>query len=184
MNATSSRRAIQQRIGTWLATGLCAVLMAACSVLPELPLPGRSSQPAPQPSRPAAQAPARPAPSISDFSGSCQQTEDDGFSENARLSIVKGQVQALDWQIRVGRRGQCTFKLKDFRQTRQSPHIELKARAGGRRSSCKLLVYSETRRVTLAHSGCDAFCSKPGLSEEAWPVMFNPESGRCASLDR
>ncbi len=170
------------RLMGWLTLALCCVLMAACSSLPERMRPQRTT---PSTSVPAKSAPARPAaPSLTDFSGHCQQVEDDGFGENARLQVRGGQVQDLDWAIKVGRKGQCQFNLADFRQTKSAPHIELKAIGSGRRSSCKLLVYQETRRVTLAHSGCDAFCSKKGLSEEAWPVMFNPKTGRCANLDR
>ncbi|MDO4905353.1 MAG: hypothetical protein Q4A16_07375 [Lautropia sp.] len=165
------------RLTGWLTLGLIGVLMAACTALPERTRPQRTTPSTTLPGKPAA-------PSIADFSGHCQQKEIDGFTEDARLQISGGQVQMLDWSIKVGRKGQCRFDLADFRQTRNSPHIELQAVSAGQRSSCKLLVYGEPRRLTLAHRGCDAFCSKKGLSEEAWPVMFNPTTGRCASLDR
>ncbi|MDO5103211.1 MAG: hypothetical protein Q4D91_09980 [Lautropia sp.] len=172
-----------RRWGQWLGVLMLGVLMAACSSLPQMPsFPKRSS---PSASVPAKQKPAPAAvPALKNFSGVCQQTEDDGFSENARLNVVNGQVRALDWHIRVKRKGQCQFALTDFQQTKQAPHIELRALGRGKRANCKLMIYQEPRRVTLAHNGCEAFCSKADLAEEAWPVMFNPKTGRCASLDR
>lgn len=174
-----------RRWGQWLGVMMLGVLMAACSSMPQMPSwPKRDARP-PVTSAPARQKPAPVAtPALKDFSGQCQQVEEDGFAENARLNVVNGQVRALDWHIKVKRKGQCQFNLRDFQQTRQAPHIELKALGRGKRASCKLMIYQEPRRVTLAHNGCEAFCSKPALAEEAWPVMFNPRTGRCASLDR
>jgi hypothetical protein len=114
------------------------------------------------------------------FNGFCQQREDDGFEERAALRVVRHQVQALTWQTVVGRRGSCTFDLAEFRQTRSRPHLELLASDG---TGCRLLVYQDARRVTLAHSNCSQRCT-PGIYEQAWPVMFDPASGRCARLDR
>ncbi|MDO4681300.1 MAG: hypothetical protein Q4B17_00730 [Lautropia sp.] len=180
----SARKGLD-RWGRWVGAMMLGVLVSACSSLPQLPLPKRSAQP-PVASAPAKQKKPAPVatPALKNFSGQCRQVEEDGFAENARLNIVNGQVRALDWHIKVKRKGQCQFNLHDFQQTRQAPHIELKALGRGRRAACKLMVYQESRRVTLAHNGCEAFCSKADLAEEAWPVMFNPRTGGCASLDR
>lgn len=175
-----------RRWGQWLGVMMLGVLMAACSSLPQVPSwPKRADKP-PVTSAPAREQKPAPAiaPALKNFSGQCQQVEEDGFAEKARLNIVNGQVRALDWHIKVKRKGQCQFNLHDFQQTRQAPHIELQALGRGKRASCKLMVYQESRRVTLAHNGCEAFCSKADLAEEAWPVMFNPRTGGCASLDR
>lgn len=109
--------------------------------------------------------------------GRCAQTEEDGFREEARLLVRDSRVDALSWQLWVGRRGACRFDLEDFRQTRSRPSIELAARDG---SACRLMVWQDPRRVTLAHAQCEARCS-PGVYEEAWPVMFEPRTGRCAT---
>lgn len=112
--------------------------------------------------------------------GRCEQTDSDGFREQARLDVKNGSVQGLNWQIWVGGKGSCRFDLSEFQQTRSRPHIELLARD---RSGCKLLVYRDPRRVTLAHAGCERSCTN-GVHEQAWPVMFNPRSGACANLNR
>lgn len=111
------------------------------------------------------------------LTGACSQTEEDGFREDARLVVRDNQVQQLDWSLWVGRRGQCRFELSEFRQTRARPSIELAARDG---SSCRLMVWQAPQRITLAHAGCEARCS-PGIYEDAWPVMFEPRTGGCAT---
>jgi hypothetical protein len=112
-----------------------------------------------------------------DIAGQCSQTEEDGFREQARLTVRNGRVDELSWQIWVGRRGTCRFELDEFRQVRSRPSVELLARDGG---GCKLMVWQDPRRVTLAHAGCEKRCT-PGVYEEAWPVMFEPGSGGCAT---
>jgi hypothetical protein len=112
-----------------------------------------------------------------DLAGRCAQTEEDGFREDARLVVRDNRVDELSWRLWVGRRGSCSFELAEFRQTRSRPSIELVARDG---SQCRLLVWQEPRRVTLAHAGCEARCTA-GIYEEAWPVMFEPRGGGCAT---
>lgn len=123
---------------------------------------------------------ARPAPIADrpiDLAGRCAQTEEDGFREDATLTVRDNRVDALSWQLWVGRRGSCRFELQDFRQVRSRPSIELAARDG---SACKLMIWQQPQRVTLAHAGCEARCT-PGIYEEAWPVMFDPGTGACAT---
>ena len=122
---------------------------------------------------------AKPAPIADraiDLAGRCAQTEEDGFREDASLVVRANRVEALRWELWVGRRGSCRFELADFTQVRSRPSIELAARDG---SACKLMVWQEPRRVTLAHAGCETRCTA-GVYEEAWPVMFEPRDGSCA----
>jgi len=164
----------------WLAL-LCvlvSVLLGACST-PGGPAgttaadEGKSAR-----SRPGAV----PSESIADrpinLNAACEQTDEAGFREQASLRVQDNVVQAMSWQLWVGQRGSCRFDQAGFRQTRRAPHIELQALDG---SGCKLLVWQEPRRITLAHTGCEQRCT-PGIYEQAWPVMFDPRSGRCAKL--
>ncbi|MGE0804893.1 MAG: hypothetical protein AB7L76_05025 [Burkholderiaceae bacterium] len=139
--------------------GSVLLTLAACGVLP-----GGPSRPTPIADRPI------------NLDGHCAQTEDDGFRENARLLVRASEVQALSWQLQVGRRGSCRFEQADFQQTQRRPHIEMRARDG---SGCRLLIWQEPRRITLAHNGCESRCTA-GIYDQAWPVMFDPGSGRCA----
>lgn len=154
----SALRPPRMRLGAALSL---LMALGACGLLPSLPLPGR---PTPIADRPI------------DLDGRCVQTEEDGFAENALLSVRDNQVLALSWHLQVGRRGSCTFEQADFRQTRRRPHIELQSRDD---SGCRLMIWQDPRRVTLAHAGCARHCT-PGVYEQAWPVMFDPVTGRCA----
>jgi hypothetical protein len=112
--------------------------------------------------------------------GQCKQRELDGFAEDATVQVANGEVRALSWMITVGKRGTCRFEAGQFRQTRTSPTVELTARDG---SGCKLMMWGDPRRITLAHAGCARFCT-PGIYDQAWPVMFDPATGRCADIER
>jgi hypothetical protein len=154
---------------------LLAVL-GACGVLPPAAPP---SGPATAPAPGARPVPSRPAP-IADrpinLDGYCNETEDDGFHENARLVVRANQVQTMTWQMRIGKRGTCSFDLGTFRQTQSRPHIELLERDG---SGCKVMIWQDPRRITMGHAGCEKHCT-PGVYDKAWPVMFEPATGRCA----
>lgn len=122
----------------------------------------------------------RPSTPIADrpihLSAQCAQTEEDGFREQATLSVRDNVVEALSWRLWVGKRGGCSFDLAGFRQTRLRPHIELRERDGG---ACRLMVWQAPERITLAHAGCERHCA-PGIYEQAMPVMFDPATGGCA----
>lgn len=182
------------------AVSAASVLLASCST-PMRPEPTSRPTtvvtPAPtapisvQPSQPAAPAPsnnaaARPSSAprapIADraisVAGSCTQTEEDGFREQATILVENNEVRGVNWKIWVGKKGQCSFEGADFTQTQRRPHIEMLAKDG---SGCKLLIWQTEQRVTLAHSGCAKRCT-PGIYEEAWPVMFHPKTGVCAKI--
>jgi len=184
---------LRSRAGLWFMTAL----LAGCVYLPP-PRPTPASpppQPAPlqsplAPPRPAPPPTATPAPlpapsrpgRIAEraitLQGACAQTEVDGYRERATLKVRDNHVEALSWELHVGRRGSCSFEQVDFAQTRSRPHIELQARDG---SGCRLMVWRDERRITLAHAGCAARCN-PGIYDRAWPVMFDPTTGGCARL--
>jgi len=148
-------------IGRALLAAAGIALLASCGLMPDI----GPSTPTPIADRPI------------DLDGFCEQTEDDGFRERARLLVRANQVQALSWEITVGRRGSCRYELAEFRQTKRRPHIELAARDG---SGCRLLVWQEPRRITLAHANCASRCVPSSIDDQAWPAMFDPGTGGCA----
>jgi hypothetical protein len=144
--------------------GLIALLLSSCGALPGGGIfDGRPAAPI--------------ADRDIDLVGQCSQTEDDGFRERARLVVNDNRVEDLSWEIGIGRRGTCRFELADFEQTKRRPHIEMRARD---RSGCKLMVWQDPRRVTLAHDNCASRCTPRSIHAEAWPVMFDPRTGACA----
>lgn len=164
------------------ATGLVAALtvLQGCAPTQGPPSPPAAMASAPSPVRQAAEpAPPLPIPvRVIELSGYCSKTEDDGFREEARMRVSANEVKSLTWKLWVSKRGSCAFDLAEFQQTRKAPHIELVARDN---SGCKLMVWQDPRRVTLAHANCEKRCT-PGIYEEAWPVMFDPASGMCAQI--
>jgi hypothetical protein len=143
------------------------------------------ARPAPspvEPARPGSGAKAPPAPIVDrkiDLAGSCTQTEEDGYREQATLTVRDNQVQSMAWQLWVGKKGTCKFDFADFAQTKTRPSIELNARNG---SGCKLVIYQDPRRVTLGFAECQKYCTA-GIYDEAYPVMFDPKTGGCANLN-
>ena len=198
--------------GRWRAAALALLLamgLAACAIRPDrAPAPvepaGGATRPPTgasppgtvvPPARPPAATPARPPEQAAiprrgrptpipdrriDLDGRCAQVEEDGYREDASLRVRDNEVQALSWQLWVGRKGGCRFEQGEFRQTRSRPHIEMTARDG---SGCRLMVWQDPRRVTLAHADCQKRCTA-GIYDQAWPVMFDPASGACARTDR
>ncbi|MFA7665972.1 MAG: hypothetical protein WCY32_07615 [Burkholderiaceae bacterium] len=148
------------------AVAALAGLLAACS-LPGLRQTGPRQPGSPTPI----------ADRTIDLDGLCARTEVDGFRERARLRVQANRVTELSWEMTIGRKGSCRFDLAGFRQTRAGPHLELQALDG---SGCRLMVWQEPRRVTLAHTGCANRCVPRGIDDQAWPAMFDPRSGRCA----
>lgn len=165
------------RPGPYAAAAL-ALLVSSCSFLPGRPA---VQQPPAQQVSPdgRAIAPARRGAGMN-LVGHCAQREVDGFAEDARVQVSNGEVRDLSWMIQVGRQGSCRFEAAQFRQTRTSPTVELMARDG---SGCKLMMWGDPRRITLAHAGCASYCT-PGIYDKAWPVMFDPKNGRCADTER
>ena len=102
-----------RRLGSWALACLVLLLAACAGVGPSTPIPDRPI----------------------DLSASCAQTEEDGFRENAQITVRANRVETLSWQLWVGKRGGCKFSLADFRQVSARPSIELTERSGG---SCKL----------------------------------------------
>jgi hypothetical protein len=162
---------------------------------PSSPSPGRpdtkpDTRPDPrQDARPPEQArpgsgpkapPTRIADQKIDLAGSCTQTEEDGYREQATLTVRDNQVQSMAWQLWVGKKGTCKFDFADFVQVKTRPSIELNARNG---SGCKLVIYQDPRRVSLGFADCQKYCTGT-IYDEAFPVMFDPKTGACADLNR
>ena len=177
------------RLGLLAATTLVAVACGALGGIGGEPIPDSPAAPqlppsAPRPGKMAAgpQASGRRGPHSDrriELAGRCNQVDVDGFGENAILDVRNNTVTALNWTIRVGKRGSCSFRGTDFRQTRSRPHIELVSRDG---AGCKLMIWQEARRITLGHAGCERWCSPRSIAEDAYPVMFDPRTGGCARL--
>ncbi len=176
----------QPRSAGSIMAGTAAILLilSGCSNIPFLEGSGKAPAPTPKASGPApAAAPklTRRKPGTINLVGNCDQREVDGFEESAQVVVENSQIIDLTWKMKIGRKGSCKFEGAKFRQTRIKPSITLEAIDG---SGCKLLMWSDPRRITLAHSNCAKYCSPKKVYDKAWPVMFDPNSGGCADNNK
>lgn len=158
-------------------SAVAALACAACETIYVAPtVPTRAAVPVTPPVA-ARTAPPIPVKEI-DLAGACRRTEEDGYREDATVKVTRNTVQALDWKLWISRRGTCEFHLAQFRQVKQTPHIELAATDG---SECRLMVWQDPRRITIATENCEARCTN-GVYSKAYPVLFDPSSGDCAKV--
>ena len=137
----------------------------------------RGKKPAPPPPAPPAapQAPgAAPATGLT-FQGNCVGKEETGYAENAQLLIALGEVRTLEARVDIPKRGSCRFHLKDFRQTQESPFVELLSKSN---SGCSLRIWQQQDRVTMVATDCPEKCPS-GSFEYLWPIEFRAPGGGC-----
>jgi hypothetical protein len=174
-------RTVTQRLALLIAA--CAILAGCAQVKEDVrqireairKMRGREPAPTPPAPPPVAQKPAPGQPPAAGLSvnGNCVARDETGYSENARLEIASGQVRALDATINVPNRGSCHFQLSAFRQTKQSPFVELTANSS---AACAVRVWQQGDRVTMAATDCADKCSR-GTFDYVWPVEFNTAGG-------
>jgi hypothetical protein len=102
---------------------LFAVMLAGCSAIPLPSLPSL-------PSLPIIGRPSAPSAPIADrridLAGNCSQTEEDGFREQAVLTIEDNRVNTLQWELWVGglRADQAPPEHRAARAQRQRLHAD------------------------------------------------------------
>jgi len=169
-------------------TGGCAGLKKTAGEAPESVRQTRALPPAPspQPHRPseppAPKAAATRNAAAAAFAGNtlsvrstCNSRDATGYTESIRLSVDQGQVHAMEAKIEIPRRGSCGFRLADFRQTRSTPHVELRASNG---TLCTVRMWEQSGRFTVAFSDCHEKCTR-GAFDYVWPVELNSADGSC-----
>lgn len=163
-----------------LAAALAVLLLGACAA-PEKPPPVvEAPPPAPAAKAPPAAAakPARPGPipvRPLNVRTECSFRDETGYNGSLRLDVTEARVQAFEARVNIPGRGSCRFALKDFRQTKELPAIEL-SQAKGR---CIVRVWEQGERVTVAFQQCEKMCSG-SASSYLWPILNDRQKGSCA----
>jgi hypothetical protein len=137
----------------------------------------RGKKPAPQPPAPpeSVQTPgAGPAKGMT-FKGNCVGKEATGYAENAQILVALGEVRTLEARVDIPKRGSCRFHLKDFRQTQESPIVELLSQSN---SGCSVRIWQQQDRVTMVATDCPEKCTG-GSFEYLWPIEFRTPEGSC-----
>jgi hypothetical protein len=184
-NFRSARLPLLASLSIALLAGGCAERRVA-SGAPESARPSLGTKPAGPapavPERPPIAAPTTgraPAP-IPDralkIQADCTSRDERGYAEAIKLSVANGLVSQFEARITVPKRGSCSFRLADFRQTRSAPHVELVARSGSR---CATRMWYQQNRFTVAFSDCIEMCTPRGTADYIWPIELRLSDGAC-----
>ncbi len=158
------------------------LILGACATPEKAPPPPTAETPKSAP--PAAKA--APAPPLARKPGpipvrplnvktECSFRDETGYNGALRLNVTEARVQAFKAKVNIPRRGACRFDLKDFRQTRELPAIELSQSSG----NCVVRVWEQGERVTVAFQQCEKMCSGNSYNY-LWPILNDRRDGSCA----
>ena len=105
----------------------------------------------------------------------CRFRDETGYNGNLRLSVQEAKVQRLEAVVNVPGRGTCRFELKNFRQTRDLPNVEL----SHLREPCMVRIWEQGERVTVAFQQCQKLCTGAAW-DHLWPILTDRRDGSCA----
>ena len=157
---------------------LPALLLGACAAPEKAPPAAEAPPPAAVAKAPAAVKPAKPGPipvRPLNVATECSFRDETGYNGALKLKVTEAKVHAFEAKVNIPRRGTCNFDLKDFRQTKELPAIEL-SHAKGR---CIMRVWEQGDRVTVAFQQCEKMCSGNSYSY-LWPILNDRRKGSCA----
>lgn len=159
---------------------LLATLLGGCAVTEKQPEPTATREP--PPAKPAvAKAdprPKKPGPipvRPLNVKAECAFRDESGYNGAMKLAIDEARVQSFEAKVNIPRHGACQFDLKDFRQTREMPSVELTHL----RDRCIVRVWEQGERVTVAFQQCQRMCSG-NAHDYLWPILTDTRDGSCA----
>ena len=168
---------------TLYSLGLAA-LVAACAAPPQGPpeAPARESSPAAAPVTPAAPASPvakakKPGPIPTralNVTTDCRFRDESGYSAALALAVSEARVSRFEANIDIPKRGSCKFDLRNFRQTRELPIVELQHT----RDACVVRVWEQGERVTVSFDRCRKMCSGTAWNH-LWPILADRRDGSC-----
>ncbi len=160
--------------------GAACLLVAGCAGL-EKPA-GSGSQPTPVVTSPAQRA-ERPAPRARrgpiplrplNVRSDCAFKDETGYNGAMKLRVAAGLVQEFEATVNHPKHGTCRFALRDFRQTKDMPNVELQ----GERRRCTVRMWEQGRQVAVAFSACKTMCSGD-VVDYLWPILADAYNGSC-----
>ncbi len=176
----------------WSALASAALLASACALQERAPERAPDQQPRDSAAvEPALQPDALPAPShysgdareprrsaipdrSIDIRADCSFRDETGYAGRMKLVVAASMVRSFEATVDVPQRGACRCALGDFRQTRHGAYAELAATGSG----CKVRLWHQASRVTVAFERCEPMCSG-GAFPYLWPILANARKGRC-----
>lgn len=112
------------------------------------------------------------APSNATFNGSCEQREEDGYYDNIRLKVTHNVVEQMEWTANPGG-GFCQFNLKDFKQVKARPQVDLQSTKDRR---CHVYIWENGQHITVSTQNCKSLCTQ---NDELLPILLNPRTNSC-----
>lgn len=105
----------------------------------------------------------------------CHFRNETGYNGELKITVEEARVSAFEARVNIPQRGSCIFKLKNFRQTRELPTVQLSHRD----NRCVVHLWEQGERVTVAFQQCQAMCSGQAW-EYLWPILAYRGDGSCA----
>lgn len=105
----------------------------------------------------------------------CSYRDETGASGMLKLDVAASWVRAFEARFNYPQHGICHFVLKDFRQTKEMPAIELTQLNG----SCIVRMWEQGTRVTVAFQQCEKMCSGSAW-DQLLPMIYDRRDGTCA----
>lgn len=105
----------------------------------------------------------------------CSYRDETGGSGMLKLDVAAARVRAFEARANFPQHGACHFVLKDFRQTREMPAIELSQPNGG----CVVRMWEQGSRVTVAFQQCERMCTGSAW-DQLLPMIYDRRDGSCA----
>lgn len=105
----------------------------------------------------------------------CNFRDETGYNGMMKLEVKQALVQTFEARVNIPKYGNCRFDMKNFRQTREMPNVEL----SHLRDPCIVRVWEQGERVTVAFQQCQKMCSGNAW-QHLWPILTDTRDGSCA----
>lgn len=105
----------------------------------------------------------------------CRYRDPTGYGGSLNLQVASSRVKSLQARIEVPKHGNCSFALKDFRQTANEPSVTLTSHQG----SCVIRLWEQGSKVTVSFNGCQDRCEGDSF-DYVWPIQVESRTGKCS----
>ncbi len=105
----------------------------------------------------------------------CNFRDETGYNGMMKLKVEHARVQTFEARVNIPKHGSCRFDMKNFRQTREMPNVEL----SHLRDPCIVRLWEQRERVTVAFQQCRKMCTGNAW-EYLWPILTDTRDGSCA----
>lgn len=106
----------------------------------------------------------------------CNFRDHTGYRGHLDLRVDDSDVKRLSAEIKVPRQGSCRFDMKDFAQADKRLAVLAATRE---QDECKVRIWQQEGRVTVAFRDCRAYCSGETF-DYVWPILVDTGTGKCS----